>query len=711
MAFFQFRSLRPQYHSHIPLRPWIPQLILFLGLLVTGVIIFYLERMAFTKETLLFSSRVEETQSVLQTRLETYITLLRASAGFFSSTSAASEDTFHTFTLPLHLETQYPGIQGIGFIRRVPAAEQTAYLEHERLRNGPNFSVYPATQHDESYPVQFIEPLDRANKKIVGFDTFSDPIRQEAIQRARDTGNAAATGKLQLLRDYQTASATGFLIYYPVYTSASQPAELAARQSTIRGLIYSPFHSNELFEGIFHDYHAPGIDLHIYDGMYASTSALLYEPKDHVLPTFGTRHSSTKSLVVAGRPWTLVYQTNADFPSSLERHLIPIVFFVGSGMSIFVFLLSGSQYRARLAAEAATNTLLASQDALKRSEEMYRLVVENSSDLITISSVEGMFIYASPSYKRLLGYSPKELIGTPGFALVHPDDLKAAQREMQKAFKQKIVHTRLRMKHKRGHYVIFEGNGTLLFDTDRKSPMMVTSARDITQQLQLEKRKDDFISIASHELKTPVTSLKAFSQVLHRRFVKNNDEASAKLLEKMNTQLDKLTNLITDLLDISRIESGKIIFTKGSFDINELAKEIVEEVQRTTDEVHIQIQGNVSKLVSGDRDRTGQVLMNLLTNALKYAPHAKEVILSLSAAKGFAHIQVTDFGIGIPEDKLRRVFSRFYRVEGPGNESSAGLGLGLYISSTIVKRQGGKIWVESTVGKGSQFHFTIPLKK
>ncbi len=235
--------------------------------------------------------------------------------------------------------------------------------------------------------------------------------------------------------------------------------------------------------------------------------------------------------------------------------------------------------------------------------------------------------------------------------------------------------------------------------------------REMAERKKLEQQKDEFIGIASHELKTPVTSVKAFTQVLQNRFTKAGDEISASLLMKMDAQLNKLTVLITDLLDVTKIENGQLQFHEEYFDFNEVIEENVEEMQRTTDKHTLSKKLATTKTIYGDRDRIGQVLINLISNAIKYSPQTDEIIVSTKVTKDSVTACVKDFGIGIPKDKQEKVFERFYRAADKSIETYPGMGLGLYISSEIVKRQCGKIWVESTKGKGSSFCFSLPIKE
>jgi signal transduction histidine kinase len=268
-------------------------------------------------------------------------------------------------------------------------------------------------------------------------------------------------------------------------------------------------------------------------------------------------------------------------------------------------------------------------------------------------------------------------------------------------------HEKLRFKDGR----VFERFGSPIIGHEEMYHGYVWFFLDITEREKLLEQKDDFIGIATHELKTPVTSIKAYTQILKSRFEKEGDQKSADLLTKMDAQLDKLITLISDLLDVTKIEGGKLNFNLDSFDFNELTKELVEELQRTTTKHTIIIEGKIKKKVYADRERTGQVLTNFITNAIKYSPHSKKIVVHLGEDKDNVSLCVQDFGVGIPKDKQEKVFERFYRVSGPREDTFPGLGLGLFISSEIIKRQGGRIWVESTKGTGSTFCFSLPWRE
>ena len=226
-----------------------------------------------------------------------------------------------------------------------------------------------------------------------------------------------------------------------------------------------------------------------------------------------------------------------------------------------------------------------------------------------------------------------------------------------------------------------------------------------------EARKDEFISMASHELKTPLTSLKGFTNLLQRRLTKQGDKQALHFLARMEEQLDKLTKLVSELLDVTKMQTGKLEFREERFFLNELVRETLENLQGTTETHHLQLEEVTDVQVPGDKDRLGQVLINLLTNAIKYSPEADTVIVRVSADEHNAIVSVQDFGIGIAETHQEKIFERFYQVSDDTEKTFPGLGIGLYISSQIVRGHHGRLWVESAKGAGATFYVTLPLAR
>lgn len=239
----------------------------------------------------------------------------------------------------------------------------------------------------------------------------------------------------------------------------------------------------------------------------------------------------------------------------------------------------------------------------------------------------------------------------------------------------------------------------------------LTSQKDKVQQetLELVNKRDEFFSIASHELKTPVTSLKAYTQLLLMEAAKSGHDKREVMLGKMDAQINKLTSLINDLLDTSKLQNGQLVYNKQPFMFNDMVAEIVEEIQLTTSANQLIVKNKDKAQVNADRDRIGQVLSNLLINAIRYARNSKQIIIEVNKKGQQVICSVRDFGDGIKPDQQERIFERYYRVSGNNLHTYPGLGLGLYISKEIIERHDGKIWMQSENGSGSTFYFKLPI--
>ncbi len=351
----------------------------------------------------------------------------------------------------------------------------------------------------------------------------------------------------------------------------------------------------------------------------------------------------------------------------------------------------------------------------KINADYFRDVADQSPFMIWKVDIQALCIYVNKPWCDFTGLSFEESMNVGWQKAFHPDDAVPEYLKFKKCFERRIpYHSKFRVKTKDGEYrwVLAQSN-----PLQQKGKGYIGSLTDITEQeaarraLELSiQGKDDFISQASHELKTPVTSLKALTQVLQMQFEDQRHKAGSVMLAKMNKQIDKLTALISDLLDATKVNAGQmqLQYDTENFNFNELVKEISDEMQRTTQTHKIHLHLAEDRNIFGDKNRVGQVLTNLVTNAIKYSPNAREVIISTETGDCQITCSVQDFGIGIPPSEFPNLFTRFFRVKNPGGNTFPGLGLGLYISSEIIKRHSGTMAFKSEEGKGSVFSFTIP---
>ncbi len=344
----------------------------------------------------------------------------------------------------------------------------------------------------------------------------------------------------------------------------------------------------------------------------------------------------------------------------------------------------------------------------KRLEAKYRQLFDSNLIGVFVSDFAGTFLDANDAFLDLLGYTREELLaGTIQRDALTPPEFHSLSQNAVKALQETGAS---------GTY-----EKEYLHKSGRRTPVLVAVTRieqtdtcigfvlDISERKELDKRKDEFISMASHELKTPITSLKGFLSLLQRRLTPQGDEKVLHYLARMDAQVNKLTKLVNDLLDLSKMQTGHLTYREECFEVDALVQEIVENVQGTTQTHHLLLKGQTYAEVFGDRDRIGQVLINLLNNAIKYSPQADTVIVRVAKDQNKVLVSVQDFGIGIAKEHQHTIFERFYQVTDPEEKAYPGLGIGLYICSEIVKRHGGQLWVESKKGAGATFHFALPL--
>jgi PAS domain S-box-containing protein len=237
---------------------------------------------------------------------------------------------------------------------------------------------------------------------------------------------------------------------------------------------------------------------------------------------------------------------------------------------------------------------------------------------------------------------------------------------------------------------------------------ILLAIEDITERRAIEQRKDDFLSVASHELKTPLTTVKAYVQVMERMMHPESTDQFKSVVSKAGSELLRLNKLISELLDVSRLQSGRADLQREPFDLNKMIHDVADGLQVASTTHKITIDGSVKELYNGDESQLRQVVSNLISNAIKYSPDASAVEIFISQVSTFIKVSVTDHGMGISLNDKKKIFERFYRASNI-QKHFPGMGIGLYVCEQIVKNHGGDLWVDTEEGKGSTFSFTLPL--
>ena len=350
------------------------------------------------------------------------------------------------------------------------------------------------------------------------------------------------------------------------------------------------------------------------------------------------------------------------------------------------------------------------EQALRQSQErMSALIDSNIIGIVSVDMEGEVIAKANDAWLRMTGYSREEVRSRTlsRVKITPPEQASLFARVLQEldAYEQ---HTPVEFEVvcQDGSRLPILGGGVLFQDQPRQ---MIAFMLDNSARKELEQRKDTFLSMASHELKTPLTALKLQTSLLHRQLARQGIQHAAPAISSMEAQLNKVIRLVGELLDVSKIQAGRLEYVQEPVDLDALLQEITETMQHTSPSHTLVVRGAARASLIGDRDRLGQVFTNLISNAIKYSPDAETVEIDLSTSEEAVTVRVRDHGLGIPREQLDKIFDRFYRVTDLSKRAIPGLGMGLYIVAEIVKRHGGTITVDSAVGKGSTFTVTLPL--
>lgn len=356
--------------------------------------------------------------------------------------------------------------------------------------------------------------------------------------------------------------------------------------------------------------------------------------------------------------------------------------------------------------------LVLAKNKIHENQEKYRHLADSLPIIIWTADQDGNIDYYNRKWYEYTGFTGIDNRENATQKILHPDDIPKALELWKISKKNKSAYEieyQFKDPKKENGYRWFLGRAVPIKDENGDIIQWIGTCTDIDEFKQFQQQKDNFLGIASHELKTPLTSLKLYSQFLEKNLRKKEDDNNAVVALKMDEQINKLNSLINDLLDVTKIQNGKILLNPSEFDFDELVNEVVEEQQMNTKHI-INVESDHSAgTIFTDRHRISQVISNLINNAIKYSPNSDKILISSKLTTDNTILfSVRDFGIGIPENKKDKVFEQYYRVSGSKEHTFPGLGLGLYISSEIIKRTGGRIFVNSVEGKGSDFCFEIP---
>jgi signal transduction histidine kinase/CHASE1-domain containing sensor protein len=736
-------------------RGWLPYVILIGTLLLTSVFSYYTTRASRTKDSLRFNNEVERTQNDIQNHLQTYIALLDGTSGLFAASNQVNKQEFQAYINQLDLRQRYPGIQGIGFSVRVTSEEIPTLAAKNPQQGWKDFVLRPKLpQRSEYFPILYLEPLDRRNQAAIGYDMFSEPTRRTAMELARDTGLPVASAKVTLVQEIDENKQPGFLIYQPIYRSGSQLNTVAQKQNAILGFVYSPFRTTDLFNEILSSQKQPTVDVEVYDGTQLSSNNLLYrshfDNPNYIyrVPKF----TQTKTFAIAGRSWTILFTSRPELEIDSADRYIPYMVLGGIILSLILFGMTRSQVRAFYAVQTSnkrlellyrmSSSLLLQEQSPKfittlfnqlaehlQLEIYFNYLFDNTTGRIQLHAYSGVDEHVAQEIKWLnMGQSVCGTVAQRQQPIIaeNIDQYTDAIYEFAGIIGIKAYAcyplissgqflgtlgfgTRMRSHFNSDELALLQVASELVATALERSSL-ITQLQQQTEELRQTSRiKDEFLATLSHELRTPLGAILGWTQLLRTR--KLNETKAASALEIIERNSKSLSQLIEDILDISKIINGKIRLNVAQVDLKSIVKDAIDTVQLAADAKQIQIKTQLNPvLVWGDANRLQQVIWNLLSNAIKFTPKEGKVEIHLEQASDLIKIQITDNGQGIKPEFLPYVFDRFRQADGSITRSFGGLGLGLAIVRHIVELHGGRVRADSPgEGQGATFTINLPV--
>ncbi|MFY0563215.1 CHASE domain-containing protein [Archangium lansingense] len=370
-------------------RHLVPVGVLVLSLLLTTGVCVLLGLAARGRDEARFENLVQATSDRIQRRLDTYIALLQGTEGLFATQQEVLPEEFSAYVNLFDVPSQYPGIQGIGFTQRFSRNARAQVEQRARTATGlPGFHVWPEVPGDELHSIVLLEPRDMRNLAAMGYNMYSEPSRREAMARARDTGLPALTGKVTLKQEIRENKQAGFLLYLPVYEGGHVPATLEERREKLEGFVYSPFRADDLLNGIFGAEQQPRVAFHLYDGLEVDEVRLLHSSHGPEARASRPMFTTTTTLLVGGRPWTLTFASLPAFDASASGPMV--LPFVGLGVlvSLGFFFMMLAQVRARGEAERSADGLRVALVERAHVEEQLREADRRKDDFLAMLAHE-----------------------------------------------------------------------------------------------------------------------------------------------------------------------------------------------------------------------------------------------------------------------------------------------------------------------------------
>lgn|GEM_PF-789243 len=688
-----------------------------------------------------FDYRTRDMGYAIGRRLLVYEQVLRGARGYLRGSVDLSRAEFAEYYQVLRLDQSFPGLEALAVATLIPPGALAAHEDKVRAEGFPNYRVYPAEGGQPQTAISHIEPFNARNLRAFGYDMYSEPVRRAAMAAARDSGQAALSGKVVLVQEGGASRDAGFLMYLPVYRSGRDVDTVEDRRAALLGWIYSPFRMKDLMRGVG-GIAAPQLDVEIFDGDHMTPSTLLYRSPGAERAGM-PRFSTATRMEMAGRTWTVRMASSASLEATLDQDRPQMVaatgLVLGFLVSLVVWLLAGSRRRALQLAQAMTLELRESHGRIAADERRFKAILETAYDGFVAIDRQGRITDWNAQASRIFGLDAAQAIGNPAELLL-PEERRAAFRTAFDAFARGGAGpmagepTETEVLHASGRRVPVElavallpsgdGAGATVFVRDI-TPRRETEARELQRQQRLDEARQALARAQKLEAVGKLTGGVAhdFNNILHiisanvQLMLRAEGPPSRKRLHNVLDAVERGSKLAGQLLAFARRQP----LHPSVVDVAQLLERSDSLLQRAAGDGIVLERSAAPDLwpTLVDPNQLEHVLLNLVINARDAMEGSGRIALRLAnltiapgasqlegepAPGDYVVITVADDGHGMPPEVMEHAFEPFFTTKPEGK----GTGLGLSMAHGFVRQSGGQIRLESTPGAGTTVTIYLP---
>jgi PAS domain S-box-containing protein len=701
----------------------------FLVLLVSLVVVYSAWSEARQRELKLaeaqFHGTVGQLATLVQMRLTSFEITLRGGASLFAALKWPSPGHWRSYTDGLALQDRFPSLTGLGF---------AAYADPEKLsrlqlliRDSGNgrFSIYPQGRRPQYGPIVYLEPHTPGNLLAIGFDMYSEPVRQAAMRAAMDSGQTRMSGVVRLVQDGERAQ-PGLLLYSPVYDSALPPATAAQRRLAMKGWVYAPFRARTMLQTAILP--AKGNERMRVVDVTDPIQVVLYEDAD-----IGRVNTFTHSLQKEfyGRRWRFDFFSGPEHAAAPQLSALNKLLAAGVAASILLFALAWMLASTEARAQRIARDMTASY---RRSEQRFRNAMQYSAIGKALLDSGGRIVEANPAFAGIVGRQSQELVGVALTSLLDDsgsDPVRTSQMDVRLDGTGEVIRTTRTLHRNGGDLRTVQLTFAPVPNEPGTDVVRLVQVDDVTERVRAEaavqalnrtlearvaartrelsdanRELESFAYTVSHDLRAPLRAIEGFSRILGERHADSLDEAGRDYLRRVRKATERMAELIDALLKLSRISRSGL--NAAEVDLSALAADVGASLAEAEPERRVELRVQPGMRVRGDRTLLLTLLDNLMGNAWKFTRHVAAPRIEVgmdTGVDGHPVYFVRDNGAGFDPEYADKLFRPFQRLH--SQEEFPGHGIGLASVKRIIERHGGQIEACGAPGQGATFRFRL----